>query len=132
MFPYSSTCSWYKVHSTIFIILINESVLYIKKHCVSVRCWVSGWGKDAFGTNGQYQSIMKEVDVPIIDQTICEASLRQTRLGQYFFLNRNSFLCAGGEAGKDACTVSDSNSFFLNLSSICIDSFIALTNTIPQ
>ncbi|XP_076240949.1 inactive CLIP domain-containing serine protease A3 [Calliopsis andreniformis] len=68
------------------------------------RCWVSGWGKDAFGTNGQYQSIMKEVNVPIIDQKACETSLRQTRLGPFFILNSNSFLCAGGETGKDACT----------------------------
>ncbi|KZC12441.1 Serine proteinase stubble, partial [Dufourea novaeangliae] len=68
------------------------------------RCWVSGWGKDAFGMNGKYQSIMKEVDVPIVSQTACEASLRQTRLGQYFNLNKNSFVCAGGEHGKDACT----------------------------
>ncbi|OAD53927.1 Serine protease 29, partial [Eufriesea mexicana] len=68
------------------------------------RCWVSGWGKDAFGTNGKYQSIMKEVDVPIVDQSTCENALRQTRLGQYFMLNKNSFICAGGEQGKDACT----------------------------
>ncbi|CAK9809320.1 Phenoloxidase-activating factor 2 (Fragment) [Anthophora quadrimaculata] len=68
------------------------------------RCWVSGWGKDAFGMNGKYQSIMKEVDVPIINQSTCQNSLRQTRLGQNFMLNKNTFICAGGEQGKDACT----------------------------
>ncbi|XP_053977544.1 phenoloxidase-activating factor 2-like [Hylaeus volcanicus] len=68
------------------------------------RCWVSGWGKDAFGTNGKYQSTMKEVDVPLVDEATCETALRQTRLGQYFSLSKSSFLCAGGEAGKDACT----------------------------
>lgn len=73
---------------------------------ISLRCWVSGWGKDAFGTNGKYQSIMKEVDVPIIDQSTCESALQKTRLGQFFMLNKSSFICAGGEQGKDACTVS--------------------------
>ncbi|XP_058802891.1 phenoloxidase-activating factor 2-like [Phymastichus coffea] len=68
------------------------------------RCYVSGWGKNAFAPNGQYQAIMREVDVPIIDQASCEARLRQTRLGPNFVLNRNSFICAGGESGKDACT----------------------------
>ncbi|XP_046431660.1 phenoloxidase-activating factor 2 isoform X1 [Neodiprion fabricii] len=68
------------------------------------RCWVSGWGKNAFGPNGAYQSIMKEVDVPILDQGNCENRLRGTRLGQFFNLSRDSFMCAGGEANKDACT----------------------------
>ncbi|XP_043265903.1 phenoloxidase-activating factor 2-like [Colletes gigas] len=70
----------------------------------NTRCWVSGWGKDAFGANGKYQSTMKEVDVPIVDDATCEAALRRTRLGQSFSLSKGSFLCAGGEPGKDACT----------------------------
>lgn len=48
---------------------------------------------------------MREVDVPIVDPTVCENLLKQTRLGAAFILNRNSFMCAGGEPGKDACTV---------------------------
>ncbi|CAL8129609.1 unnamed protein product [Orchesella dallaii] len=67
------------------------------------RCWVAGFGKDAFG-NGKHSYIMKEVDLPIVDSDICEQRLRTTRLGNYFKLNRYSFLCAGGEEGKDACT----------------------------
>lgn len=47
------------------------------------------------------------MDVPIVDQKTCEDSLKKTRLGQYFSLDKNSFLCAGGEPGKDACTVSN-------------------------
>ncbi|XP_016840461.1 phenoloxidase-activating factor 2 isoform X1 [Nasonia vitripennis] len=68
------------------------------------RCYVAGWGKNLFGPNGSYQSILKEVDVPILDNTDCENRLKQTRLGAAFVLNRVSFMCAGGEAGKDACT----------------------------
>jgi len=66
------------------------------------RCWVSGWGKDAFGSAGSYQNVLKEVDVPVMSQAECQQELRQTRLGQNFLLHPG-FLCAGGEEGKDAC-----------------------------
>jgi secreted trypsin-like serine protease len=66
------------------------------------RCWVSGWGKDAFGDAGNYQHVMKEVDVPVVSNPECERRLRQTRLGSDFALHPG-FLCAGGEEGKDAC-----------------------------
>jgi len=65
---------------------------------------VTGWGKNAFGNNGMYQSILKEVDVPVLSQADCQTALRKTRLGNFFVLD-TSFMCAGGEAGKDACTV---------------------------
>lgn len=68
------------------------------------RCWVSGWGKNDF--NGVYQTIQKEVDVPILDAGRCQASLAATRLGSTFVFDATSFICAGGEPGKDACTVS--------------------------
>ena len=83
---------------------INTACFPSAAPAAGTKCWVSGWGKDAFGTNGKYQSRMKEVDVAIVDEGTCEASLRQTRLQQNFNLNRRSFLCAGGETGKDACT----------------------------
>ncbi|XP_015599347.1 phenoloxidase-activating factor 2 [Cephus cinctus] len=83
---------------------INTACLPNSMPSPQTRCWVSGWGKNAFGSSGSYQSIMKEVDVPILSQTTCETQLRGTRLGQFFVLDRNSFLCAGGEMGKDACT----------------------------
>ncbi|XP_063708669.1 phenoloxidase-activating factor 2-like [Culicoides brevitarsis] len=69
----------------------------------SGRCYVSGWGRNAFN-NGQYQSVQKQTDVPIIDQSTCQSQLRNTRLGSGFTLDTTSFICAGGEAGKDACT----------------------------
>jgi len=68
------------------------------------RCWVTGWGKDAFGKEGNFQYILKKVDVPVLDSNECEARLRLTRLTQNFQLSRTSFICAGGEEGKDACT----------------------------
>ncbi|XP_055642041.1 phenoloxidase-activating factor 2-like isoform X2 [Toxorhynchites rutilus septentrionalis] len=45
---------------------------------VGRRCWISGWD--------------------------CETVLRNTRLGASFQLDSTSFVCAGGELGKDACT----------------------------
>ncbi|KAK3853090.1 hypothetical protein Pcinc_040349 [Petrolisthes cinctipes] len=66
------------------------------------RCWVSGWGKDDFGSSGQYQTILKEVDMEIVDRGVCEAALRSTRLGPTYSLHPG-MICAGGQAGKDAC-----------------------------
>ncbi|KAL6422376.1 hypothetical protein ACFW04_010608 [Cataglyphis niger] len=65
------------------------------------RCWVTGWGKNGF--NGLEQNILKEVDVPVLTNAACQTELRKTRLGEHFVLDTNS-MCAGGEAGKDACT----------------------------
>lgn len=64
-------------------------------------CFATGWGKDAF--NGTYQVILKKVDLPLVDNYACQEKLRKTRLGKYFVLDK-SFVCAGGEEGKDACT----------------------------
>lgn len=67
------------------------------------RCWTTGWGKNAFGEQGEYQSVLKEVDLPMLSHRDCEHRLRQTRLGPSYQLH-HGFLCAGGEPGKDACT----------------------------
>lgn len=66
------------------------------------RCFASGWGKDVFGKEGKYQVILKKIDLPIVPHDQCQASLRTTRLGKFFELH-NSFVCAGGETGKDTC-----------------------------
>ncbi|XP_037956127.1 phenoloxidase-activating factor 2 [Teleopsis dalmanni] len=71
---------------------------------VGQRCYVAGWGKNDFGPNGAYQAIQREVDVPLIPNANCQTALQNTRLGATFILNNGSFICAGGEAGKDACT----------------------------
>jgi len=66
------------------------------------RCFVTGWGKDAFGEIGKYQNVLKEVDLPVVNNFDCEQKLKRTRLGADFVLHPG-FLCAGGEAGRDAC-----------------------------
>jgi len=65
-------------------------------------CFATGWGKDQFGAAGQYQVVLKEIDLPVVSFGQCQDSLRTTRLGQKFKLH-DSFLCAGGVAGKDTC-----------------------------
>lgn len=69
---------------------------------IGQRCWVTGWGKNAFGQQGEYQSVLKEVDLPVVSPGECEHALRSTRLGRQYQLHPG-FLCAGGERGKDAC-----------------------------
>ncbi|XP_049883380.1 phenoloxidase-activating factor 2-like isoform X2 [Pectinophora gossypiella] len=66
------------------------------------RCFASGWGKDKFGKEGRYQVILKKVEIPVVERRACQESLRKTRLGRFFELH-SSFMCAGGEPGKDTC-----------------------------
>ena len=61
-----------------------------------------GWGKDLFGKEGKYQTILKKIELPTVPFAKCQDSLRKTRLGRRFILHE-SFMCAGGEIGKDAC-----------------------------
>lgn len=69
-----------------------------------LRCWVAGWGAQNF-VSGAQQAIQTHVDVPIVDQATCQTKLRTTRLGPGFALDTNSFMCAGGEAGKGLQTL---------------------------
>ncbi|CAG9796577.1 unnamed protein product [Diatraea saccharalis] len=57
-----------------------------------------------FGTQGQFQQILKEVDVPIVASATCQSQLQAARLGPSFVLDTTSFICAGGEPNRDACT----------------------------
>merc|ERR1711922_4202 len=66
------------------------------------NCFATGWGKDQFGAAGEYQVVLKEIDLPVVGHHQCQDSLRRTRLGRKFQLD-NSFICAGGVAGKDTC-----------------------------
>jgi len=65
-------------------------------------CFATGWGKDKFGSDGEYQVILKQVQMDLVDHDDCENSFQKTRLGRNFNLD-DSFLCAGGQPGKDTC-----------------------------
>ncbi|XP_035453985.1 phenoloxidase-activating factor 2 isoform X1 [Spodoptera frugiperda] len=66
------------------------------------RCFATGWGKDKFGKEGRYQVILKKIELPVVKHDKCQTALRKTRLGRFFQLH-SSFMCAGGEPGKDTC-----------------------------
>jgi len=68
----------------------------------SSHCFATGWGKDNFGSEGEYQVVLKEVELNTVNNYQCEQALRSTRLGNKFKLDP-SFMCAGGEPGKDTC-----------------------------
>merc|ERR1711923_262259 len=65
-------------------------------------CFATGWGKDKFGSAGQYQVVLKEIDLPVVSNSECKDRLQSTRLGRKFKLH-DSFICAGGVNGKDTC-----------------------------
>ncbi|XP_017776714.1 PREDICTED: serine protease 42-like [Nicrophorus vespilloides] len=69
----------------------------------SKNCYATGWGKDVFGKQGQFQVILKKIELPIVQHDKCQDALRTTRLGKLFDLHK-SFTCAGGEGNKDTCT----------------------------
>ncbi|XP_043250959.1 phenoloxidase-activating factor 2 isoform X1 [Colletes gigas] len=101
------------LYNDVAILILSEPVTYAENVDVvclperndvldGSRCIASGWGKDIFGKEGHYQVILKKVELPIVPRDRCQESLRKTRLGKYFKLHE-SFICAGGEAGKDTC-----------------------------
>lgn len=62
----------------------------------------TGWGKDAFGSQGSFQRILHKVEVPVVGRKTCEAALAHERLGPHFRLYDGA-MCAGGEVGRDTC-----------------------------
>ncbi|XP_065091433.1 phenoloxidase-activating factor 2-like [Ochlerotatus camptorhynchus] len=65
-------------------------------------CFVTGWGKTNYASDS-YQVILKKIQLPMVTHQNCEDALRTTRLGSKYKLH-NSFVCAGGQDGIDACT----------------------------
>jgi len=66
------------------------------------KCFATGWGKDKFGAEGDYQVVLKEVDLDVVNNVDCQKSLQGTILGKRFKLDE-SFMCALGKDGKDTC-----------------------------
>ncbi|CAK1587483.1 unnamed protein product [Parnassius mnemosyne] len=73
-----------------------------EKFETSQDCVANGWGKDVFGLKGRYAVILKRVEVNMVEHGKCNQILKNTRLGHNFRLH-DSFVCAGGEEGKDTC-----------------------------
>jgi len=69
----------------------------------TTSCVATGWGKDRFGDEGQYQTLLQQVTLPMVQHDYCQNSLSNNRLGNKFHLH-SSFTCAGGQGGVDTCT----------------------------
>ncbi|XP_051169377.1 phenoloxidase-activating factor 2-like isoform X2 [Leptopilina boulardi] len=80
---------------------INTACLPTSTPAAGTRCWTAGWGVTSFNSDN-YQNPLREVEVPIMELSTCEYRLRGTRLGVHYTLDRSSFICAGGEPGRDA------------------------------
>jgi plasma kallikrein len=102
------------LHNDIALLVLSEPVKFsehINTVCLphemeftkDYECYAMGWGKDKFGREGEYQVILKRVQLPIVPHNECQNRLRTSRLSRYFKLHE-TFMCAGGEIGKDVCT----------------------------
>lgn len=67
----------------------------------SIPCTASGWGAHEAG--GDVKNIMKKVDLAVVPRDRCQDQFRTIRKSQTYELHE-SYLCAGGEVGKDTCT----------------------------
>ena len=53
--------------------------------------------------DSRYSNILKEIVLPLVENSECEQLLREnTRLGRFYELH-DSFICAGGLQGIDTC-----------------------------
>lgn len=68
----------------------------------SKNCVANGWGKDVFGLQGRYAVILKKIEIDMVPNPRCNSLLQRTRLGTRFRLH-DSFVCAGGQEGRDTC-----------------------------
>ncbi|VVC37437.1 Serine proteases, trypsin family, serine active site,Peptidase S1, PA clan,Serine proteases, trypsin [Cinara cedri] len=66
------------------------------------KCFASGWGKSRISEEASAQSILKRIELPIVPRDICQAQLRLDGNKPNFELH-DSFICAGGEIGRDTC-----------------------------
>ncbi|XP_062565588.1 phenoloxidase-activating factor 2-like isoform X2 [Armigeres subalbatus] len=98
------------LHNDIAILFLNDHVSFtevVGTVCLppqnanfdKKKCVFCGWGEDTLGRNS---SILKRTKLPIVPRDECELVLSKILHSPYFKLHE-SFLCAGGESGKDAC-----------------------------
>merc|ERR1712013_809592 len=68
--------------------ILTQSVFLKLRNCLMDGGYGSGqqtgWGKDKFGSAGQYQVVLKEIDLPVVSNYECQDKLRSTRLGQKY------------------------------------------------
>uniref|UniRef100_A0A1Y1N5M6 Phenoloxidase-activating factor 2 n=1 Tax=Photinus pyralis TaxID=7054 RepID=A0A1Y1N5M6_PHOPY len=65
-------------------------------------CYGTGWGRKVFTEEKTNSTILKKVELAVVDREACLKRLKSTRLGSHFKLHE-TFICAGGEIGLDLC-----------------------------
>jgi len=67
------------------------------------RCWSSGWGANQF-EQGIFSDFMKKVNLGVVPRNECQTRLKNTdRFRNSKFQLDNSWMCIGGEEGRDTC-----------------------------
>jgi len=69
----------------------------------NARCWTAGWGTKPADRQQEPHNLVKEVDMNILDPRSCEAAIRRSIGNPTYYLDQQSFVCAGGEPGKGLC-----------------------------
>nr|XP_014289638.1 uncharacterized protein LOC106689256 [Halyomorpha halys] len=83
---------------------INTICLALTEQNTGYRnCTVSGWGKENYNAGNHKPSVLKKIDLDLVDSTKCTSLFRKTRAGVDFILHE-SFICAGGKKGVDTCS----------------------------
>ena len=67
----------------------------------TARAVISGWGKGSY--NGNYSTVLRKAYLNLVPQDQCQFLIRKRITDPTYVLDK-SFICAGGELGKDACT----------------------------
>lgn len=68
----------------------------------SDNCVVMGWGRDRIKV-GQFQTSLRQIKLSLVPHDKCQDNLRATDRLKDDYVLHDSFICAGGEEGKDAC-----------------------------
>jgi len=68
------------------------------------ECWSSGWGADQFAPQAAFSDELKKVKLDVVNRQECQRKLQKTeRFKNVQFKLHESWMCIGGEEGKDTC-----------------------------
>lgn len=70
----------------------------------NLNCSVTGWGTSHLDPNARISNEMKFLQIKVVEKSECERKINHAANQSSFVLD-SSFMCAGGESGKDTCQV---------------------------
>ena len=104
------------------LVFTSNNFTLVENHIMTMRvpksrwgidhssCVATGWGQ---GRSGEYQTVLREVDLTIVDRDACQESFQQLALNNDREAQNtttrpeselyNSFLCASEKAGQEMC-----------------------------